>query len=226
MPIITIDGPVATGKSTIAKRLAHHLGFIYFDTGAMYRCLTWKALKEDIPLADHKQLHQLAKTFHFDIALIEEKPHYFVDNQDVTSEIRDRIVTAAVSEVSAIPEIRVELVKRQQQLASGHNAVVEGRDMGTVVFPNADVKFFLTGKDEIRAKRRYDELCSLFPEKKESVTLEMILQELKARDAYDTNRTHSPLKQADDAILIDTSDLSLDEVVESMLAHLPPQYHL
>lgn len=223
MHIITIDGPVATGKSTIAKKLAERLGYIYLDTGAMYRCLTLEILRKNIDLKDKSALIALLNHFDFTLRREGSATHYYVNKCDVTQDIRDRTVTAAVSEVAAIPEVRTLLVKKQQELAEGLEAVVEGRDMGTVVFPDAKIKFFLTGRGEVRARRRYEELLRLFPQKRDTISLELIQKELEDRDAYDSGREHSPLRQAEDAYVIDTSDYTLDEILEKMIIYVRSQ---
>ncbi|WP_042282222.1 (d)CMP kinase [Candidatus Protochlamydia sp. R18] len=217
--IITIDGPVATGKSTIAKKLAESIGFIFFDTGAMYRALTFGILKNQIDLSDPDTLQNYLDHFQFDIKVIHHDRHYFVDKEDVSKLIRGKEVTSSVSKVSAIKAVREKLMAIQRELAEGVNAVFEGRDMGTVVFPNATIKIFLTGRNDVRAKRRYDELTSKFPEETKELTLEKCLEEITKRDNYDSTREYSPLCQAEDAFVIDTSDLSIDEVVYKILEY-------
>lgn len=211
--IITIDGPVATGKSTIAKQLARELGYIFFDTGAMYRALTYSLLKENIDVNNPQQLEEFLKNFKFDIKVAHREKRYFVGNEDVTEVIRGEKVTSNVSRISALPAIREKLTSIQRQFALGVNAVFEGRDMGSVVFPDAPIKIFLAGRPEVRAKRRYEELLKNNPEEAKNLTLEQVLESLNQRDAYDSSRTLSPLKQAEDALVIDTSDLTIDEVV-------------
>lgn len=215
--IITIDGPVATGKSTIAQKVAQLLGFLYLDTGAMYRCLTYGILTKEVPLDDHEKLKTILNAFQFDFKMIKGKRHYFVDGKDVTMEIRSPEVTAAVSQVSAIKEVREKLVEMQRHLANNVNAVCEGRDLGSTVFPHATLKIFLTGKDEVRAQRRLAEYREKFPEKTEHLTFEEALRQIIERDRYDSNREHSPLIKAQDAIEIDTSDLSVREVIDKIL---------
>ncbi len=211
--IITIDGPVATGKSTIAKRLAESLGFIYFDTGAMYRALTYQIVKEGINLKDPAAVDAFLSHFNLDIKIRRSDKSYFVNGFDVTSEIRSQDVTRHVSEVSAIPAVREKLVAIQRQLAIGVNAVFEGRDMGSVVFPDADLKIFLEGRIEVRAQRRFEELKRIRPQDVKDMTLEQVMKEITDRDHYDSTREASPLVKAKDAFSVDTSDLSVDEVV-------------
>lgn len=217
--IITIDGPVATGKSTIAKKLAESIGFIFFDTGAMYRCLTYGILKHQVNPDNIQELQDFLDHFNFDIKVIHHERRYFVEGEDVSKQIRGEEVTSFVSKVSAIKAVREKLVAIQRELAVGVNAVFEGRDMGTVVFPDAAVKIFLTGRNEVRAKRRFDELISKYPDEAKNLTLEKCLDEIVTRDHYDSTREHSPLHQAEDAYIIDTSDLSIEEVVYKILEY-------
>jgi len=215
--IITIDGPVATGKSTVARWVAERMGFIFYDTGAMYRCLTYDLIQKNIDLDDKKAIKNALEDFQYEVAVHFGDKHYYVNGQDVTSEIRKEAVTSQVSKVSAIDIVREKLVAIQRKLGDGVNAVFEGRDMGSFVFPDAEVKIFLTGRPEVRAKRRFDELRSKFPADTINLTIEDALKEIQRRDTYDSTREVSPLKPADDAIFVDTSDLTLDEVVDKIL---------
>lgn len=217
--IITIDGQIATGKSTVAKKLAQEIGFIYFDTGAMYRCATYGALKEHVNVDDPAQLDEFLKRFTFDIKIRRGDRFYYVGDEDVTDKIRGHEVTAFVSKVSAIPAVRKKLVETQQKYAQGVNAVFEGRDMGTVVFPDAFVKVFLTGRLDVRAKRRFDELKAKYPKDSENLTLEQAEADIIKRDNYDMSRETSPLCQAPDAFVVDTSDLTVDEIVFNILEY-------
>lgn len=217
--IITIDGPVATGKSAVAKKLAESIGFIFFDTGAMYRTLTYGILKHKIDIHQADKLQQFLDQFQMDIKVARRERMYFFEGEDVTQKIRSQEVTLAVSEVSAVKAVRDKLIAIQRELSEGVNAVFEGRDMGTVVFPDAALKIFLTGRDEIRSKRRFDELKAKFPEDAKNLTLEKCLEDLNKRDHYDSTREHSPLCQAEDAYVIDTSDLTIDEVVYRILEY-------
>lgn len=217
--IITIDGPVATGKSSIAKKLAESIGFIYFDTGAMYRTLTYGVLKHKINVQDPLQLQKFLDHFQFDLKVIKRERRYFFEGEDITQVIRGAEVTAKVSEVSAVKAVRDKLVAIQREMAIGVNAVFEGRDMGTVVFPDASLKIFLTGRDEVRAKRRFDELKAKHPEEAKTLTLAQCLENLHQRDTYDSVRENSPLCQAKDACVIDTSDLTIDEIVFRILEY-------
>lgn len=213
--IITIDGPVATGKSTVAKKLAHSIGFIFFDTGAMYRSLTYGILKHQIDINSPEKLKFFLDHFTFDIKVSQREKIYFYEDENITHKIREKEVTEAVSAISAIRAVRDKLVAIQRQLAEGVNAVFEGRDMGAFVFPNAALKIFLTGRNEIRAQRRYNELKAKYPD----ITLEQCLEDINKRDAYDSTREYSPLCKADDAYVIDTSDITIDEVVYKILEY-------
>lgn len=217
--IITIDGPVATGKSTIARKLAESIGFIFYDTGAMYRIVTYGILKHGLLLNDLKALKEFLSGFDFEIKVQKKEKHYFFEGEDVTDRIRSQSVTEKVSEVSALKVVRERLVAIQQELAVGVNAVFEGRDMGSVVFPNAQVKVYLTGRDEVRAKRRYEELKSKYPEQNKDLTLKQCLEEIIKRDRYDSSRECSPLCQPNDAFVVDTSDLTIEEVVFKILEY-------
>jgi cytidylate kinase len=215
--IITIDGSIATGKSTIAKKLASAIGYIFFDTGAMYRSFTYALLKNNINLDNPQELAAYLAEFPFDIKVKKGEKHYFVGDEDVSVAIRQDYVTSQVSRISANPQVREKLVELQRDFSKGVNAVFEGRDMGTVVFPDAQVKIFLTGRLEVRAKRRFDEMKSKYPEESKDLTLEKCMADLQARDDYDSNREVSPLRKAPDACEIDTSDLTQDEIVYRIL---------
>lgn len=215
--IITIDGPIATGKSTIAKKLAASIGYIYFDTGAMYRCCTYGVIKNHVNIDNPEELQRFLDQFDFDIKVKFGDKRYFVNGEDVTNAIRLDEVTSQVSRVSANRAVREKMMQLQREHAQGVNAVFEGRDMGTVVFPDAQLKIFLTGRNEVRAKRRFDEMKSKFPEESKDLTEEKVLQDLLARDEYDTNREISPLRKAADACEVDTSDMTLDEIVFKIL---------
>lgn len=217
--IITIDGPVATGKSAVAKKLAESIGFIFFDTGAMYRTLTYGILKYQIDIHQPEQLQKFLNAFQVDIKVIQRERKYFFEGEDVTQKIRKTEVTFAVSEVSAIKMVRDKLTAIQRELADSVNAVFEGRDMGTVVFPDASLKIFLTGRSEVRAQRRFEEMKAKYPEEAQNLTLEKCLEDINQRDTYDSTREHSPLIQAKDAYVIDTSELTIDEVVFRILEY-------
>ena len=211
--IVAIDGPAASGKSTSAKLLAKELSFLYLDTGAMYRCVSWAVIKDEIDLSNDRQLLNFLKKFKIDLKNTGNRSSFYVNNKDVTDLIRKSNISQRVSEVSAIPDIRDFMVDIQRNYAKSENCVMEGRDIGTVVFPKAEVKFFIIASDEVRAKRRKLELESLGEKK----SLSELIDEIRRRDDFDSNRGHSPLKKAFDAIEIDTTDLSIDEQVKLML---------
>lgn len=212
--IVAIDGPSGTGKSTVAKAVAKRLKFTFFDTGAMYRSIAWWILHEKLDPKNELQIQNHLPQFDFELKVKESGERiYFVNGIDVTKEIRTPEISMIASQVSAFQSVRDTLVKIQREFASGTNAVFEGRDMGTVVFPNAEVKIFLTASIQVRAERRFLEL----KEKSPHLSKEQVLKEIQERDTADSTRLISPLKQAEDAILIDTSDLTVDEVVERIV---------
>lgn len=213
--IITIDGPAGTGKSTVAKQVAQALDYLHIDTGAMYRCITWYLLQNKIPIDDEIAVGDSLEGFSLEIKSSADVKHYYVCDQDVTFEIRMRLVTGVVSQVATLQKVRGFLVKLQRLQAEGRDIVCEGRDIGTVVFPKADVKIYLTATADERAKRRFLEESEKNP--KESLDLSKIKEDIIERDRRDMTRTHSPLKKADDAVEIDTTSLNKDEVVEEIL---------
>lgn len=215
--IITIDGFIATGKSSIAKMLAKEIGYIYFDTGSMFRALTYALLHQNIQLDDEEQLAQFLNQCDLDIKIKLGSRFYYVQGEDITPMLRLPEVTATVSRVAALAPVRYKLLVWQRELAKGVNSIFEGRDMGSTVFPDADLKIFLTGRLEVRARRRYEELKSNYPDHFANLTFEECMEQIKARDESDMNRELSPLKKADDAYEIDTSDLSLEEIIEAIL---------
>lgn len=217
--IITIDGSVGTGKSTLAKALAHELGFIYLDTGAMYRAFTYGLIKAKVDFHDEQKLAAFLKNFTFDIKVHFGHKRYFFEGEDITDKIRNADVTALVSEISAIGQVREKLVLLQRQIAAGVNAVVEGRDMGTVVFPQAEIKIFLTGRPEVRAVRRFEEIKAKNPQEAADLTLAKVLEDINRRDSYDSTRALSPLKPPEDALIIDTSDLGVEDIVAKILEY-------
>ncbi len=213
--IIVIDGPSGSGKSTMARELAKKLKLIYFDTGAMYRACCWFFLANRISPDDPEKMKEVLDRIRLEIKMEKDgTKSFWVNDTDVTKEIRSPEVTRNVSKVSAYPFIREYLVSLQRGFGKDKNAVFEGRDMGTVVFPEADVKFFLKADPVVRARRRYLELTRLYPE--EVFSEERILEEIRVRDHYDSTREHSPLRQAPDAVLIDTSCVTIEEVLKEM----------
>jgi len=220
--IIAIDGPSGTGKSTVARGVAKRLKFTFFDTGSMYRCLAWKVLGEKVDPADEKKVGDFMRHFSYEIRGGEER-RYWVNGCDVTDLIRTQEISAVSSQIAVYPEVRKALVQIQRKFGMSCDAVFEGRDMGTVVFPHADLKIFLTARPDVRAIRRYKELLAKFPTMVDSIHYEQILEETIQRDKNDSTRALSPLKQARDAICIDTSNMSADEVIEKIVQMAPPR---
>lgn len=210
---IAIDGPAASGKSTVAKRLADRYQLLYLDTGAMYRAITLACLLNKINPNDLHRLQELLRACRIDFDQEEEGQRVLVNGHDVTDQIRTSEVDQAVSEVSAQALVRQEMVKQQQAIARQADVVMDGRDIGTKVLSQADLKFYLVASSRVRAQRRFEENQA---KGLTDLTLDQIEEEIKARDHYDKNRDHSPLVKAADAIEIDTSDLSIDQVVEVM----------
>jgi cytidylate kinase len=211
--IITIDGPAGSGKSTTAKRVAGKLGWLYLDTGAMYRALTVKVLEEKIPLEDREKIGRLAQSTRIELVPDKDGIKVAVDGKDVTTEIRMPDVDRAVGPVCEIPEVREVMVSLQRKLGEKGRIVAEGRDMGTVVFPRADVKFFMVATLEERARRRYKEM------RRRGITVSMafVREAIEKRDRRDTGRLHSPLLKADDAVLINTSEMRISDQVKFVL---------
>ena len=214
--IITIDGAAGTGKSSVAKQLAQLFGFVYFDTGALYRAIAWKLVRDNIDLKDDKAIKKNLKTFTFHIQYQDSVAHYFVGESDVTQEIRFPQISSVASQIAALGCVRQALRPIQLEFAQKRSTVFEGRDLGTGIFPVADLKFFLTARVEIRAQRRLEDLQTRFPEKSSYFSYTEVLEEIKQRDHFDSTRLLDPLKKADDAIVIDTSDLCLEEVIALM----------
>ena len=208
--IIAIDGPSASGKSTTAKGVAEKLGITHLDTGAMYRTVTWGLKKAAIHPSDDKKILDFLKDLeiYFDVS-----NHIWLNGEDVSVEIRTGDISSRVSAVSTIPEVREKMVKIQRQIAGKKDYVLEGRDIGTVVFPDAEYKFFLVADTEIRAKRRLLDLERIG----ESTTLSELIDDIERRDAVDSSRDHSPLLQAEDAIPIDTSHLTINEQINKIV---------
>lgn len=215
--IITIDGPSGTGKTTVAKKVAEKLFWSYFDTGAMYRSIAWMLLQKNISPKDKKRIQAALKEFSFDIREVNEERHYFVGETDVTHEIRKKSITSIVSEISALPFVRKSLWKLQHAYAEKQNAVFEGRDMGSVVFPKAEVKIFLDALPEIRAKRRLKEYREKYPHEVKALDEQSMEEELRRRDDFDASREFAPLKVPNGAHVINTSHMNIDMVVEEIL---------
>ncbi|MGA6827754.1 (d)CMP kinase [Nitrospira sp. NS4] len=212
--IIAIDGPAGVGKSTVAKLLAARLGYLYLDTGALYRAVAWHILRHGIDPADREQVAASLPTLSIQMLFQNGAMRVLVNDADVTGELRTPEVTAAASVVSAIPAVREWLLPVQQQIGQRGSVVAEGRDIGTRIFPSAPVKFFLEADATVRAERRHRELVAAG----HGGPMEKTYQDLSGRDERDRNRVVAPLVPAADARLIDTSLLQIDEVVEQMLA--------
>ncbi|WP_029521728.1 (d)CMP kinase [Persephonella sp. KM09-Lau-8] len=212
--IITIDGPAGSGKSTIAKMLAKELGYTYIDTGAMYRAVALMVKRKGIDPDNPDAVVELMKKIQIDLKPAENGVQVFLNGEDVSKEIRTEEIGKIASKIARHSEVRRILVQMQRELGlRAKNVVIEGRDTGTVIFPDADIKFFFTASPEVRAERRYKEL----KEKGLNISYEEILKEIKERDHLDETRKDSPLKPAPDAIIIDTTDKSLSEVFQNVL---------
>ncbi len=211
--VIAIDGPAGSGKSTTARLLASQLGFVYLDTGAMYRALTWFALRNDIPIDDGSKLTGVAQKLKIEFQMDGELNRVYLNGADITEEIRTPEVTKAVSQVSAHPGVRREMVKRQKEIGKKGNIVAEGRDTTSVVFPDAGIKVYLDASIQERARRRLLELSR----NGVSSTLEEQVKDLERRDKYDSTREVSPLKKTRDALVIDTTNLTIEEQVDRII---------
>lgn len=211
---VAIDGPSGAGKSTIAKTAAHTLGFVYIDTGAMYRTAALSCLKENINIKESpEKAIEVVNNISIDIDYINGEQRIFLNDEDVSDKIRTPEVSMGASDVSAIGAVREKLVNLQRELAGTKNVIMDGRDIGTHVLPDADVKIFLTASAEVRAERRFKELI----EKGIQVLYEDVLSDIIKRDKQDETREVSPLRRAEDAVLADTSELTLDESIELVL---------
>jgi len=216
--IIAIDGPSGAGKSTLGKMLANELGLLYLDTGAMYRAVAFAATRQNVDLNDVARLADIAEASKIELVGSPDAMRVFLDGQDVTSEIRTLQAARAASVVSTVSEVRRVMVEHQREIgrSAQNGCVLEGRDIGSVVFPNADLKFFLTAKPDARAMRRFEEDRA----KGGSSTFDQTLNEINQRDERDVSRDDSPLTIAADAIVIDTSELDLTEVFEQMMGKI------
>ncbi len=215
--VIAIDGPAGSGKSTIARLVAARLGFAYLDTGAMYRAVTLAALEQGVDPTDGAALGRLASTLSLRLEPAnaptgQSQSIVLLDARDISTEIRTAAVTAGVSQVSAHPEVREAMTSVQRSLATGRDAVLEGRDIGTVVFPDAEVKVFLTASSVERARRRRQQLV----QQGISVPTDEVQRDIERRDGLDSSRAAAPLRKADDAVEIDTTHLSIEQVVEAV----------
>ena len=222
-PVIAIDGPAGAGKSTVAAHLARRFGFLNLETGAMYRALALKAIDSDLDFDEQGPLLALAGHTSIQLEPLRDGNRVLLDKRDVSRRIRDADVTSAASRISVHPELRAWMVAQQRALGQNGGVVMEGRDIGTAVFPDAEVKIFLDAASEVRGSRRFDQnrvaaappphASAPVADPAQSLSREAVLEELRERDSRDRNRTESPLRPAPDAILLDTTSLSLDQVL-------------
>lgn len=210
--IVAVDGPAGSGKGTVTKRIEEELGFLNLDTGATYRCVALQTLREGLNLENEKEIIEIANSIDIKIDNTGDKDIILLNGEDVSKEIRTKEVTAIVSQISSIIPVRERMVEVQRSLAKGKNVIVEGRDIGTVVFPNADVKIYLDASEEVRAKRRYEENIQNGIE----TTYEEVVENVKMRDYNDMHKKVGALKKADDAIVVDSTNLSIEEVVKKI----------
>ncbi len=214
---IAIDGPSGAGKSTISKLLAKEFGFTYVDTGAIYRTVGVYVYRKGVPSNDAKEVEKLLAEINIEIKHIDGEQRIFLNGEDVSEKIREHIISKYASDVSAIPAVREFLLEMQREFAKRDNVIMDGRDIGTVVLPDADIKIFLTATDEDRAERRYEELIS----KGQNVDFEKVLSDMRIRDERDSNRAVAPLAPAPDAIEVDTTGNTLEKsvsVLKSLIA--------
>lgn len=214
--IITIDGPSGSGKSTVSRRLAQHLGFLYLDTGAMYRAMALAAGRRGVEGEEGETLGALCRSLDLRMAAEGSESRWILNGEDVSQAIRSPEMDMLSSRISAVREVREAMTKLQRRLAQGMDVVAEGRDMGTVVFPRATYKFFLTASPDVRAERRYHERLA----RGEDISREAVARDMAKRDRQDQSRDLAPLAPAADAVVIDSTDLPVDEVLQKILNHL------
>jgi cytidylate kinase len=214
VPVITVDGPGGSGKGTITTRLADYLGWHFLDSGALYRLTALAVMKRRLPLDDARALGEVAGNLDIRFETRGGDVISWLEGEDVSDRLRQEETGVMASRVAAIPEVRAALTLRQRRFRQAPGLVADGRDMGTVIFPDAKLKIFLTASAEIRAERRYKQL----KEKGESVNLTRLFKEIKARDLRDQSRSVAPLRPAEDAVIIDSTDLSIDEVFERIVS--------
>lgn len=210
--IVAVDGPAGSGKGTVTKRIEKELGLVNLDTGATYRCVALDAIRHGFKAEDEEKIIKMLNDINIKIEKKDGKDVIFLNGEDVSKEIRDLPVTKMVSQISSIIPVREKLVEIQRGLANGKNVIAEGRDIGTVVFPDANVKIYLDANEKIRAERRYKE----YLENGVNTTYEEVLESIKTRDMNDKNKKFGALKKADDAIVVDTSNKTIDEVTEEV----------
>ncbi len=214
--IIAIDGPAGAGKSTVSRLVARRLGIPYINTGAMYRAVGIKARKLGIPFSDNPELREMLKNTDIKFVWDGQRERVYLDGEDVTDQLYTPEAGKAASDISTIPVVREALVELQRKIGKQEGGVLEGRDIGTVVFPDADFKFFVTASVEERARRRWKEL----KERGIDISLEKVIEDVRYRDEQDSNRAVAPLRKAEDAIEIDTTNLSIEDVVEKILSYI------
>jgi cytidylate kinase len=216
--IIAIDGPAAVGKSTIGKLIAQKLGFLYIDTGAIYRAITWKVLKNNLSVNNEDLISILVSKTQIKINRVSSNSlkdyyHIFIDGKDVTEEIRDPKIDQNVSQIAKLPKIRKQLISLQKKLAKEGNIIMEGRDIGSVILPYADIKLYFIASEEERTKRRYKELT----DKGYKIDYKEVKKQIMKRDEIDSKRKYSPLAKAEDAVLIDSTEKTIEEVENEIL---------
>ena len=211
--IVGIDGPAGSGKGTVTKQVANRLGLINIDTGSTYRCVALETINQGVNLEEKDKIIEIAKTIKVDIQPLPEGDKIFLNGKEVTKDIRSKEVTQIVSQISSIKEVRFEMVNLQRRLAEGKDVIMEGRDICTYVFPNADVKIYLDASIEERAKRRYKEN----QEKNIDMTYEEVEENIRKRDENDKTKEIGALKKAEDSIVVDTTSLTIEEVVEKVI---------
>lgn len=214
--IIAIDGPAGAGKSTVSKRLAKELGYTYLDTGAMYRAFAWKALEEKLDLGDEKALKRSLQETEIELSEEAGRPKVYLNGLDVSDRIRSPELSQVASRISSLKSVRERMVEMQRAMGSKGGVVMEGRDIGTVVFPDAEVKIYLDASAAVRARRRFEELGS----QGERVTLAETLKEIEVRDHRDKGRSVAPLRKAEDAVVIDSTNMDVDRVVERIMQEI------
>ncbi len=214
---IAIDGPAGAGKSTISKVISKNLKILYLDTGAMYRAVAFKAIREGIDTLDREKVSELVKNIDLKVVYSGESQRILLDNEDVTSFIKTPEVSIGASNVAVIPEVRLKMVELQREIATNNSVVMDGRDIGTYVLPNAEFKFFLTASVEERAKRRYNELIS---SNKHNVSFEDVKKDIEYRDKNDSSREFAPLSKAADAIEIDTTNMNIEQVAKKIMEYI------
>lgn len=216
--VVAIDGYSSCGKSTLAKALAKKLHFVYVDSGAMYRAVTLYFLRNLVDITSQKAVEEALENIHLDFHARDYETHITLNGEEVSNEIRDMKISEMVSPVSALKKVRTEMVNQQQRMGKTANIVMDGRDIGTTVFPEASLKIFMTADPKVRAERRYKEMIT----KGDRISLEEVFENLAHRDFLDTTRTESPLKRAEDAIILDNTELTPEEQLSFALNQIQP----